>query len=117
MKQLKRQTDRLWENTHLLSDKEFIQLDAFSLATGLKPIFFKLSDDEKAILETQIKNATLEAIETLTFLDQVVLHEKKSLARLRLCLKGKLGKNATQEAWEYVLEVSEAFRTKIDKLT
>jgi len=36
MKKLKRQTDRLWENTHLLSDKEFIQLDAFSLATGLK---------------------------------------------------------------------------------
>ena len=116
MKQLKRQTDRLWKNTHLLSDKEFIQLDAFSLATGLKPMFFNLSDDEKATLETQIKNATLESIEALTFLDQVVLHEKTSLARLRLCLKGELGKNATQEAWEFIFELSEAFRTKTDKL-
>lgn len=117
MKQLKRQTDRLWKNVHTLSDKEFAQLDALSLTTGLKPIFFNLSDDEKAILEDHIKNATLDSIEALTFLDQVVLHEKTSLARLRLCLKGELGENATQEAWEFIFEISEAFRTQIDRLT
>jgi hypothetical protein len=116
MKQLKRQTDRLWKNVQTLSDQEFIQLDALSLATGLKPIFFNLSDDEKAILEDHIKNATQDSIEALTFLDKVVLHKKTSLARLRLCLKGELGENATQEAWEFIFEISEAFRTKIDTL-
>lgn len=116
MKHFKRELDRLWQKADSLSDKELCILDKLTLVFAPKQITFNFSEAEMELLITEITKATLEQIDSLSFLDHLELEENTSLHKLRSSLSGELGETASIESWEYLCSTSTSFKSKVIEL-
>lgn len=116
MKHLKHEIDTLWQKADKLSDKDFHKLETTTLLLNLSQVSFALSDHEKELLETQINKATLEQVDSLTFLNTLELEENTTLYKLRMCLTGEFGEIASLETWDYLCTTFTSFETKVIEL-
>ena len=113
MKHLKHELDTLWQKADKLSDKDFHTLETTTLLLDLNQVSFDLSEHEKKLLESQINKATLEQIDSLTFLNTLELEENTTLYKLRMCLTGKFGEIASLETWDYLCITFTSFEAKV----
>lgn len=116
MKHFKRELDRLWQKADSLSEKDFCTLKTLTLVFDPEQITFKLSEAEIEILKNEINKATLEQIESLSFLNHLELEENTTLHRLKSCLSGEYGEAASLESWEYLCSTFTSFEAKVIEL-
>ena len=116
MKRLKHEIDTLWQKADKLSDKDFHKLETMNLLLDLNQVSFDLSEHEKELIESQINKATLEQIDSLTFLNTLELEENTTLHKIRMCLTGELGEIASLETWDYLCTTFTSFENKVIEL-
>tara|TARA_B100000900_G_scaffold400092_1_gene403354 strand:- start:2787 stop:3143 length:357 start_codon:yes stop_codon:yes gene_type:complete len=116
MKHFKRELDRLWQKTDSLSEKDFCTLKTLTLVFDPEQITFNFSEVEMELLKNEINKATLEQIDSLSFLDHLELEESTTLHRLRACLSGEYGETASLESWEYLCSTFTSFESKVIEL-
>lgn len=116
MKHFKRELDRLWQKADSLSQKDFCTLKTLTLVFDPKQITFNFSEVEMELLNNEINKATLEQIDSLSFLDHLELEEDTNLHRLRACLSGEYGQAVTIESWEYLCSTFTGFESKVIEL-